>query len=517
MAETSRDHSGDQVNLDIPIFSAPQYQINYGDDYTLQWTPPVGSKELAVALSYYFPLQKDLESKMQTAIKVFLHQEQIPSRETEQVKSSYVERSTMRQQLSTPPTESSTTSNPESRPAVSPTLQILTWDSKMKEFNPKIKRRRYEKDERAKVAANRGFACERHRRQKMKCDPERCSQNKQRLNGLDATSKPEDEFLTSQPAPEYNVPAETNQPVPTQPDDLSLRSFTPSDTSPRWSWSSFVDSAKSFSEDFYSSDQYTDLPTPSLENSSRCHDSIGSVLSEAYDLDFLANYDPISLAINQSKSNVWSARDISGVEDSDFENDLPFPTENAVASSSIHDASRTFALDSGNGSAFEPPTPWSFGDYSHGKDDAITTGAIPEAALECVVSMPCVVESLVDPAPMRQHEDKTLMNWESGHPTTAVPRDFRHGQEIIPLTNVQRETLIKWWGKDRFTEQPRSLFGRSSRDEERTSSFDLKDTSGGEASLREKNSLVNKVKGAHIPPPFRKGLWRSSSSGKQGK
>jgi hypothetical protein len=166
---TDRDCSGDQVNLEVPIFYTPQYHVSYGDDYTLQWTPPVGSKELAVALSYHFPLQKDLESKMQAAIKAFLHQEQqSPSRETEQIKPSGVEQSTIPQQLSTSPPESSTASRLESRPAVTPALQILTWDSKMNEFNPKTKRRRYEKDERTKVTANRGFACQRHRRQKMK-------------------------------------------------------------------------------------------------------------------------------------------------------------------------------------------------------------------------------------------------------------------------------------------------------------------------------------------------------------
>jgi hypothetical protein len=165
MAEvTDRDHSG---------FSAPQYQISYGDDHTLQWTPPVGSKALAVALSYHFPLQKDLESKMQAAMRAFLHQErQSPPRETEQVKSSCVDQSTVHQQPSSMMTESSITPGLEIRPGVASTLQIMTWDSEIKEFNPKIKRRRYEKDEREKIAANRGFACERHRRQKMKvCVP----------------------------------------------------------------------------------------------------------------------------------------------------------------------------------------------------------------------------------------------------------------------------------------------------------------------------------------------------------
>jgi hypothetical protein len=106
---------------------------------------------------------------MQAAIKVFLHHEQqSPPPIIEQVKLSCVEQSTMPQQLSTMPAESSMASGLEIRPAVAPTLQILTWDSKMKEFNPKTKRRRYEKDERTKVTANRGFACQRHRRQKMK-------------------------------------------------------------------------------------------------------------------------------------------------------------------------------------------------------------------------------------------------------------------------------------------------------------------------------------------------------------
>jgi hypothetical protein len=156
--------------VEVLAFSAPQYQINYGDDHTLQWTPPAGSRELAIALSYHFPLQIDLESKMQAAIQVFLQQEQqgSTSSEREQVRSSCVEQSAELQQLFTTPAEPSMISCPESRLAIAPTLQVVTWDSKMKEFNPKIKKRRYEKDERAKVAANRGFACERHRRQKMK-------------------------------------------------------------------------------------------------------------------------------------------------------------------------------------------------------------------------------------------------------------------------------------------------------------------------------------------------------------
>jgi hypothetical protein len=337
------------------------------------------------------------------------------------------------------------------------------------------------------------------------------------LEALDVVSKPEDELMTGLLTPECEVLAETNQPVPTQPDSLSLSSFSHSDTSPRWSWSSFVDSAKSFSEDFYPNDLHTDLPTPSLENSSRCHDSIGSVLSETYDLDFLANYDPIALTVNENKSNVWWARDVSEVEDGDFLNDPFPPTENALVSSSIPNVLGTFTSGSGNASAFEPPAPRSLSVYSQGNNGMITTDATFEGALGCAASMPRTVESPADPAHEPQHEDESLMSWESGDLTTAGPGYLRHGQEIIPLTVLQRETLIKWWGRDRFTEHPNNFCGTSSPDEDRPLSFDGQDTSGGELSLGRKNSLVNKVKGAHISPPFRKGLWRSGSSKKQRK
>jgi hypothetical protein len=232
-------------------------------------------------------------------------------------------------------------------------------------------------------------------------------------------------------------------------------------------------------------------------------------------LDFLANYDPISLAVNRSGSNVWWTRDVSETEDGDFSNGPFSHIENAMESPSIHDALGTFTSGLCNASAFESSVPGCFRDYSQGKDDVITTDATFEAALECAVSMPAVVESPADLAHVPQHENQTSMKWESGGPTTAVPGYFRHGQEILPLTDLQRGTLIKWWGRDRFTEQPHSLCGRSSPSEDRPSSSDIQDTSGVEASLGGKTSLANKVKGAHISPPFRKGLWRSSSSKKR--
>ena len=59
-----------------PAFDPPKYKISYGPDQVLQWDPPANSRALAVALSWHFPVEKTLESKMQAAIKVFLKEEQ---------------------------------------------------------------------------------------------------------------------------------------------------------------------------------------------------------------------------------------------------------------------------------------------------------------------------------------------------------------------------------------------------------------------------------------------------------
>ena len=52
-----------------------KYKISYGIDQTLQWDPPASSRELAIALSYHFPTEKDLEAKMRAATKKFMREE----------------------------------------------------------------------------------------------------------------------------------------------------------------------------------------------------------------------------------------------------------------------------------------------------------------------------------------------------------------------------------------------------------------------------------------------------------
>ncbi|KAE9369855.1 hypothetical protein N431DRAFT_560572 [Stipitochalara longipes BDJ] len=220
------------------VFDPPMYEISYASDHTLQWNPPQGSKELAIALSYHFPLERDLESKMRAATKKFLKAEakkkspawnsvvqkakavlvraggvrrsekenspalafisdsQRRSLASVQEDGQVVEKDPIRERGFSPrkppsarprssehgdPTFSENAS--EARSSSRP-LQILKWDPGVNRF-AKRKKRRYGKEEGSKVAANRGNACADHQRKKMKCDPEICPQNKQNLtNGF---------------------------------------------------------------------------------------------------------------------------------------------------------------------------------------------------------------------------------------------------------------------------------------------------------------------------------------------
>jgi hypothetical protein len=60
--------AGVQNDRAISVPEALNYTITRDADQILQFTPPVGSRKLADALSYHFPAQGTLESKMQAAI-----------------------------------------------------------------------------------------------------------------------------------------------------------------------------------------------------------------------------------------------------------------------------------------------------------------------------------------------------------------------------------------------------------------------------------------------------------------
>lgn len=150
--EFTREVSDDQSLYELPVFEPPSYNISHGPDKALQWDPPADSGELAIALSYHFPIQKTLKRKMQAAVEKFL-------RENEQRQPKCAK--TIPGQKKKLP-----------RDAGSPPITIpglLSFNAETLE-EVKIKRRRrvYKEAERVEVVSNRGMACEVHRRQKVK-------------------------------------------------------------------------------------------------------------------------------------------------------------------------------------------------------------------------------------------------------------------------------------------------------------------------------------------------------------
>jgi hypothetical protein len=171
------------------------------EDSTLQWEPQAGSAELAIALTYHFPLEKGVEKKMQAATRQFFKQKVITlivtAKSTEDVAQSEidappktilqstdqnsekadfsqpggygeqldgaglpesnaasVDRSVL-EHLSVMPSQASTAN----------ALKFVNWDPKKQKQGTK---RPYQEEEKAKVTENRGLVCDRHRRQKKK-------------------------------------------------------------------------------------------------------------------------------------------------------------------------------------------------------------------------------------------------------------------------------------------------------------------------------------------------------------
>jgi hypothetical protein len=166
-----------------------EYEISYNNEGTLQWRPPAGSKELAVALSYQFPEEKDMKEKMRAAIKEFL-------RNQRKVETEMASEETMKR----PFTDAEENNNSRLEMPIRSGLQVLSWNPARKIFegNRKPTKRRYGKVEGAKVAANRGYVCDFHRKQKSKVGP-RDSENILKLSKM-LTEQVRSRFLPSKQA-----------------------------------------------------------------------------------------------------------------------------------------------------------------------------------------------------------------------------------------------------------------------------------------------------------------------------
>ena len=186
--------SADRESRETSVSELLDYKISVAEDGTLQWDPPAGSQELALALSYHYPVESDVAGKMRAAVKTFLRARRRAesggrlSGEHPSVKSrpkggglegikeaNGVERNgngNARSQSSKTEESHHDSKKAVNKDAAGVTakgeLEVLIWDPKLKGVKRQGRKRPYEKVEGAKVAANRGYVCDEHRRQKMK-------------------------------------------------------------------------------------------------------------------------------------------------------------------------------------------------------------------------------------------------------------------------------------------------------------------------------------------------------------
>lgn len=177
---------------DVVSQTPMRYKITRRDDFTLQWDPPVGSRQLVDALSYHYPMQGSLPEMMREAIDVFLRVDRGFQSSTGAVGVMRTEVKTKHSRLLQPATFNPFTTRPNP-PASDNTketkhksrkrksgdyssstaleLQILAgrcvWDSttgmpaKRKGRNSSL-----DPNKRKKIAQNRGNVCGAHRRSK---------------------------------------------------------------------------------------------------------------------------------------------------------------------------------------------------------------------------------------------------------------------------------------------------------------------------------------------------------------
>lgn len=191
------------VDSGLRTTAPPKYSITRGEDDTLQWDPPTGSRELANALSYHYPMENGLQEKMQRAVLDFFEAEIVAgepsSNQSEQLNGSVNPKAPD----SATNTEKAATNSQKPREKSAPSSQKGhgqetrgVWDIRTGEsVKSSWRMRPLSPGRRKEVAENRGNACERHRKSKtrvsyrtlcsahrfshtLQCDPTRCRDNK---------------------------------------------------------------------------------------------------------------------------------------------------------------------------------------------------------------------------------------------------------------------------------------------------------------------------------------------------
>lgn len=148
------------------------YTITRQDDKTLQFSPAIGSVELANALSYKYPLEPDLESKLRRAILDYVREENTANSISAQSSNIVVV-----------PTQTSP-GRPKS------TVFTTTW-SITTGISPRRKRKKFDPETRKKVAeVRKRGACKNCRRRKVACNhPDISASSNSPPPGNDTTAK----------------------------------------------------------------------------------------------------------------------------------------------------------------------------------------------------------------------------------------------------------------------------------------------------------------------------------------
>jgi hypothetical protein len=239
---------------------------------------------------------------------------------------------------------------------------------------------------------------------------------------------PRHDIESGQGTLDFNNQLEELECARVQSDSLSLNSFALSDTSHRWSVSSFVPSIETYmSAEFSTNGQYSDAPASMQGTGAGSHNSIDSIVLSERDLNILANCESLNYNIDQNDSNTWWPNDVPQYNSNEFlpgtlpagEIQLEIPALTQISEAVLSQPAEEFQED------ISLP----LGEFTD-----FTNDTLPEVS-------------------------EGSMDWEFSHVADTMP-DYE-GQDIIPLTDEQKETLVKWWGRNRLTEAPSSLFGKS--------------------------------------------------------
>jgi hypothetical protein len=285
---------------------------------------------------------------------------------------------------------------------------------------------------------------------------------------------------------DFSSQAQDSECAQAQSDALSLNSFALSEVSHRWSVSSFVPSIETYMSAEFSTNGHQSTAASMHGTGAGSHNSIDSVVLSENDLNLLANCESLDYNIDQNGANAW------------WTDNVPHDNNDLLHGSFVYEDSKD-----------------QISSHTQTHETFLTQ---PAGVINGDLSLP--LDQFTDFGNFIENTGQDIqggsMDWEFARAADTMP-DYE-GQDIIPLTDEQKETLVKWWGRNRLTEAPSSLFGRSnssrppSSQNRSSASVNAIEVVGN---IGRRNTLVDRVRAVrHVPPFIRRSLERSRSAGR---